>query len=313
MVANMNGQQDKKQSIFFPIKGFIAVGILHIIYWLPNSVTHAAGRLIGKLTYQFSARKRNIILTNLSIAFPEMPQQEKLRLAKESAIQAGLLVSEFPEVWLGSRREIEQQVIEAKNVEQVTQIRENNQPLVLIAPHIGNWEVLCQWVQLNHPMIALYSPSKLPQVDQLILDARKKFGCKLCSTDAKGIMQLLRGLKQGGFMMMLPDQVPKENAGIYSLFFDKPAYTMTLLHKLVIKSKAKAVFATCIRRQDKRGFDIEFEMAHFDVSEADVAIFNLAMNRQIESIVRRHPAQYVWDYKRFRRQQDGSNPYKENL
>jgi len=309
----MNDQQDKKSSIFFPIKGFIAVGLLHIIYWLPSSVTHAAGRLIGKLAFQLSARKRNIILTNLSIAFPDIPQQEKLSLAKESAIQSGLLISEFPDVWLGSRREIEQQIVGIKSAELVTQIRKNSQPLVIIAPHIGNWEFLVQWVQLNYPMIGLYSPSKIIQVDRLIYNARKKFGCKPYSTDAKGIMQLLRGLKQGGLMMMLPDQVPRENAGIYAPFFGKPAYTMTLLHKLVIKSNAKVLFANCIRRQDKTGFDIEFETANFDTSEADVAVFNLAMNQQIEGIVRRYPTQYVWDYKRFRRQPDGSNPYAENL
>lgn len=309
----MNSQQEKYQSIFFPIKGFIAVSMLQIIYWLPNSLTHAAGRLIGRLAFKFSARKRNIILTNLTIAFPEMPQAEKLKLAKESAIQSGLLISEFPDAWLGSRQQIEQQIIDIKNAELVTQTREDKEPLVVIAPHIGNWEFLVQWVQLNYPMIGLYSPSKIPQVDRLIYEARKKFGCKPYSTDAKGIMQLLRGLKQGGFMMMLPDQVPRENAGIYSPFFDKPAYTMTLLHKLVIKSEAKVLFADCIRRQDKTGFDIEFEKARFDASETDVAVFNLTMNQQIEDIIRRHPAQYVWDYKRFRRQQDGSDPYKENL
>ncbi len=306
----MNHRQDKKQSIFFPIKGFIAVSLLQIIYWLPNSFTHAAGRLVGKLAYKLSAQKRHIILTNLTIAFPEMPSVEKLKLAKQSAVQSGLLISEFPDAWLGSRQTIEQQIIDIKNAELVTHIREKKQPLVVIAPHIGNWEFLVQWVQLNYPLIGLYSPSKIPQIDRLIYDARKKFGCKPYSTDAKGITQLLRGLKQGGFMMMLPDQVPRENAGIYSPFFGKPAYTMTLLHKLVVKSKAKVLFADCIRRQDRTGFDIEFETADFDVGEADVAVFNLAMNQQIEEIIRRHPAQYVWDYKRFRRQQDGSDPYK---
>lgn len=309
----MNNQSNKKQSIFFPLKGLIAVALLRIIYWLPNTFTHAAGRLVGRLTFKFSARKRHIILTNLSIAFPEMSLQEKLELGKQSATQSGLLVSEFPDAWLGSQQKIEQQIVDIKNAELVAQIRENNQPLVVIAPHIGNWEFLVQWVQLKYSMIGLYSPSKIPQVDRLIYDARKKFGCKPFSTDAKGIMQLLRGLKQGGFMMMLPDQVPRENAGIYSPFFGKQAYTMTLLHKLVIKSKAKVLFADCIRRKDKTGFDIEFEKANFDVSEPQVSVFNLGMNQQIESIIRRNPAQYVWDYKRFRRQQDGSDPYKENL
>jgi KDO2-lipid IV(A) lauroyltransferase len=306
----MNTPKDHKPSLFFPIKGFIVVSLLHIIYWLPNPLTHAIGRFFGWLSYQLSARKRHIILTNLSIAFPEMPLVKKLKLAKQSAIQAGMLLSEFPDAWLASRQKIEQQIIEVENAELATEIQANKLPLVVIAPHIGNWEFLVQWVQLNYSMIGLYSPSKIPQVDRLIYDARKKFGCKPYSTDSKGIMQLLRGLKQGGFMMMLPDQVPRENAGIYTPFFGQPAYTMTLLHKLVKKSQAKVLFASCIRRQDKMGFDIAFETAHFDAAESDVAVFNQNMNRQIEAIICRHPEQYVWDYKRFRRLQDGSDPYK---
>ncbi len=306
----MNTPKDNKPSLFFPIKGFIVVSLLHIIYWLPNPLTHAIGRFFGWLSYQLSARKRNIILTNLNIAFPAMPLAEKLKLAKQSAIQGGMLLSEFPDAWLASREKIEQQIIEVKNAELATEIQANKEPLVVIAPHIGNWEFLVQWVQLNYPIIGLYSPSKIPQVDRLIYDARKKFGCKPFSTDSKGIMQLLRGLKQGGFMMMLPDQVPRENAGIYTPFFGKPAYTMTLLHKLVKKSKAKVLFASCIRRQDKTGFDIAFETAQFDPAEPDVALFNQSMNQQIETIICLHPEQYVWDYKRFRRQPDGSDPYK---
>ncbi len=289
------------------------MSLLHIIYWLPNSMTHAAGRFVGWLSYRLSARKRNIILTNLSIAFPDMPLGEKHKLARDSAIQSGLLISEFPDAWLGDRQQIEQQIIEVKNAELATEIHKSKQPLLVIAPHIGNWEFLVQWVQLNFPIIGLYSPSKIPQVDRLIYNARKKFGCKPYSTDSKGIMQLLRGLKQGGFMMMLPDQVPRENAGIYSPFFGKPAYTMTLLHKLVKKSKAKVLFATCIRREDKTGFDIEFEAAMFDPAEPDVDAFNLEMNQQIETIIRRHPEQYVWDYKRFRRQLNGVNFYKNGI
>jgi len=251
------------------------------------------------------------MLTNLGFAFPELSQNERLELAKKSAIQSGLLFSEFPDAWLGSRKKIEQQIIDVKQTDLVDQIHSENKPLVIIAPHIGNWEFLVQWVQLNYPLIGLYSPSKLPQIDRLIFNARKKFGCEPYSTDSRGIMQLLKGLKKGGTMMMLPDQVPRKDAGIYTPFFGQTAYTMTLLHKLVIKSKAKLLFAACTRRVDKKGFDIEFERPEFDSSEPDVEVFNLEMNQQIEKIIYQHPEQYVWDYKRYKRQKDGKSLYRK--
>lgn len=303
-------QPEQKISFFFPLKGFIAVSLLHVIFWLPNSITQMLGRFSGWLLFRLSAKKRNTMLTNLEIAFPETSQSARVDLAKQSAMQAGLLLSEFPDAWLGSQQKIEQQIIAVKNAELVTEIHAKGKPLVVIAPHIGNWEFLVQWIQLNFPIIGLYSPSKIPQIDRLIFNARKKFGCKPYSTDSKGVLQLLKGLKQGGIMVMLPDQVPRKNAGIYTPFFGQPAYTMTLLHRLVKKSKARVLFASCIRREDKKGFDIEFEQPFFDESEPEVDAFNLAMNQQIERVITRYPEQYVWDYKRYKRQQDGRNLYK---
>lgn len=306
----MNLHRANKQWSLFPLKGFIAVSLLHFIFILPTKVSRSLGRFVGWLVFKLSSKKRHVILTNLNIAYPEMSLPLKLELAKKSTIHSGLLLSEFPDAWLGNRGKIQQQIIEVKNAELATAIQRQSLPLVVIAPHLGNWEFLVQWTQLNYPLIGLYSPSKIPQLDKLIFDARKKFGCKPYSTDVKGLTQLLRGLKQGGFMMMLPDQVPREGAGIESQFFGHPAYTMTLLHKLVNKSDARVLFAVCYRRPDSQGFNIEFEAADFVTSEPDVAIFNAGMNQQIESMINRFPGQYVWDYKRFRCQRNGSDPYK---
>jgi len=305
----MNKKKDKNPKLFFPIKGFVAVSILYITFWMPSLVSRSLGRFFGWLTFHVSAKKRNIMLTNLGFAFPEISQDEKVQLAKKSAIQSGLLFSEFPDAWLGNKQKIERQIMEIKCAELVDQIQSEKKPLVIIAPHIGNWEFLVQWIQLNYPLIGLYSPSKIPQIDRLIYNARKKFGCEPYSTDSRGIMQLLKGLKQGGTMMMLPDQVPRKDAGIYTPFFGKAAYTMTLLHKLVKKSKAKVLFAACTRREDNKGFDINFEKPNFDASESDVEVFNLGMNQQIEKMIYRYPEQYVWDYKRYKRQPDDVSLY----
>ena len=293
----------------FPIKGFIAVCILYATFWLPNFITQPLGRFFGWLVFSLSKKTRNIILTNLNFAFPDISESEKFQLAKESATQSGLLFSEFPDAWLGNRSQIEKQIIEIKQQGLIDQINAEKKPLVIIAPHLGNWEFLVQWTQLNYPLIGLYSPSKIPQIDQLIYNARKKFGCEPHATDNRGILQLLKGLKQGGTMMMLPDQVPRKDAGIYTPFFGQSAYTMTLLHKLVKKSKAKVLFAACLRRKDGKGFDIEIEQANFDASEANVEVFNLGMNQQIEKMIYRNPVQYVWDYKRYKRQPDDINLY----
>jgi len=302
----------QKENQLFPLKGFFAIALIKFIYWLPRTFSRRLSQFINRLIFFLSAKKRHIVLTNLKIAFPSLDHEEISVLAKNSMKQNGKLLPEFLVAWFGDRQQIENEISDIGGREIIDQFMANGDPVIIAAPHIGNWELMGQWIQINYPMVALYASSKIPQIDQLVFNARSRFGGKLYSTDSKGILNLLRSLRKGKLTVVLPDQVPKQGSGIYVPFFGKPAYTMTLLNKFVQKSKAQLVFGYCVPRDNHQGFDIKFERPTFDSFESDPAIFNLAMNRQIEAIIKRYPEQYVWDYKRFKLQPDGHNPYAKN-
>ncbi len=306
---NSNSNSSSSALAFFPIKGFIAVILLRFIYWLPNGLSEKLGRIIGWLTYKLSAKKRNIISTNLKCAYPEWNDSEIKQLSLENSKQSGMLLSEFSHAWFGNKNAINKNILSVKNSQLVKETLEKQQAVIIATPHIGNWEFLAQWIQMNFPMTGMYSPSKLPQMDQLILHSRSKFGGKLHSTDSKGILKLLRNLKKGGLTIILPDQVPKAGGGTYTPFYGQSAYTMTLLNKFVQKTNAKIIFATCVRSKKEMGFNIEFESAAFNTDEKDVEIFNEGLNKQLEEMIKRYPEQYAWDYKRYKQQQDGKTLY----
>jgi len=300
---------DKSPNSFFPIKGLIAALLIRFLYLLPSPIVRSISLGISRLTFNLSAKKRNIILTNLRIAYPQLTDSQILDLARKSSRHSGLLLPEFLLVWFGNQQQVEEKIISVENRDIIEQLINKSQPIIVATPHIGNWEFLGQWIQINYPMMALYSPSKLPQMDKMILDSRRKFGGELYSADNKGILNLLRKLKKGGLMIILPDQVPTKGAGTYTPFFGQSAYTMTLLNKFVQKTQAQLIFAYCVRRKDERSSEIKIELPTFDCREKDVDIFNLGMNQQIEQIINRYPEQYVWDYKRYKCQQDDVNLY----
>ncbi len=296
---------------FFPIKGFLIVSLLKIIHWLPDCLTvYLAGRL-GLLVYWLSEKRRGVINTNLKIAFPEKSDSERKRLAKQASIASGKLLAEFAKAWLGSKAEIKAEFTQVVQRDLIDASVQNNQPVIIATPHIGNWEYLVQWVQIHYAMFGLYSASPIPQLDRLIYHARSKFGCQPFAADQRGVLNLLRKLKAGGLMVILPDQVPQKGAGVHVPFFGQPAYTMTLLHKMIQKTGAKLLFAYCIRNTEQPGFSLQIEAADFDTQEANVEVFNTALNQQLEGIIRKHPEQYVWDYKRFKAQPDGSKLYRK--
>ncbi len=303
---------NKKSSrgwFLLPIKGFIARLILSIFYAMPQVLLRPLAVMVSRLSAKISAKKQLIIETNLSIAFPQLSREERQELMQKNLRHSGLLLAEFPLAWLASKQKILEKIAQVEGRLILDQLVEVKKPVIVVMPHIGNWEFLVQWIQINYSMIGFYKPSKLPQVDQLIYHARSQFGGQPFPATNKGVLGLMRQLKKGNVMVILPDQVPQLGAGCFADFYNKPAYTMTLLHKITQKTQAELVFARSERRSDYR-FNIYLETANFNAIENDVEKFNQQMNQQIESMINHQKDQYVWDYKRYKRQPDESDLYR---
>jgi len=292
------------------LKGRVALFFIKTLGFLPFWVLRRIGLFFGYISVALPTPFKTTISKNLQICFPEHSQQESDELTKQICIQSTLLAVELPKTWLASKKQIQKQIKQVNNQEFVDEYVNKNQPLIIATPHIGNWEMFWHWMQINYSVIAMYSKAKLPAIDRLLLDARTKFGGRPLATDPKGIMNLLKLLKQGGVMVILPDQAPK-GSGVYTPFFGQSAYTMTLLHKFIQKTQANLLFASCLRTKNLTGFNIDLYKPTFDIFFDDVNQFNLGMNQQLESIILQCPEQYQWSYKRFKRQQDGINLYKE--
>jgi len=214
--------------------------------------------------------------------------------------------------WVGSRNRIEKSLQGVDGLHHLEQLRATKTPVIIAVPHIGNWELFWHWLQMNYPAVAMYSPAKSEAMDHILLSSRTRFGGEPCATDARGLSRLLRGIRAGKVMMILPDQAPKRGAGVFVPFFDKPAYTMTLLHKLVQKSGAKVLLGSCLRSDNFGQYRIHLHAAENLQGEQAVSTFNTALNRAIADMIRATPEQYQWSYKRFKRQPDGSRPYDVN-
>ena len=105
---------------------------------------------------------------------------------------------------------------------------------------------------------------------------------------------LLKALRRGEAIGLLPDQAPNSRAGVWADFFGRPAYTMSLARKLQQTTGAAVITAVAERLPDGRGFRLKFQPVptqDFDES---------ALNRIVENLVRSCPAQYMWSYNRHR-------------
>ena len=186
---------------------------------------------------------------------------------------------------------------------------ESGNGVILLAPHLSNWEIFGFYIQEIHQTTFLYQPLKQPALDRLIREARSRSGVKMAPTNRKGVSQLLKALQSGEIIAVLPDQVPADESGIYAPFFGVPALTMTLVSKLTQRTGAKVFCGFAQRLPKGRGFKLVLQEANPAVFSNNLEESIAGLNNSVEQSIKLAVAQYQWEYKRFRRQPDGKKFY----
>ena len=112
-----------------------------------------------------------------------------------------------------------------------------------------------------------------------------------------GVMKLLKALRNGQWVGILPDQVPSRGEGEWVEFFGHPAYTMTLAPRLQKTTGAVVVLAFCERLPRGQGYRIHLERLPPSMPGESPARH---VNRALEALIRRCPEQYLWYYNRYK-------------
>jgi Kdo2-lipid IVA lauroyltransferase/acyltransferase len=142
----------------------------------------------------------------------------------------------------------------------------------------------------------MYSTPKRAWMDEVIRNGRQRGHMRLARADIGGVRTLLKALKRGEVIGLLPDQVPGQGEGEWADFFGRPAYTMTLVERLLESSGAGVMLSYSVRRPHGGGYDIYFEPLEL---KADIPVTR-QINSALEKIIRTCPAQYLWSYNRYK-------------
>ena len=290
---------------------YTVIGFMALLSLLPLRLIQTMGALLGFITYLSNAGPVKAARINITRCLPELNTQQQKTMLRNNMINLGVSSAELATVWFWSSKRLQNLITEIDGVQHLQNALDNQQGLILISPHLGNWEILTHGFRPYLTMTAMYKPAKIPALDGFIKRARIKAGVKLAPANAAGVKQVLKALIKKEVIGVLPDQEPNEHGGVFSTFFKHPALTMKLVGDLAHRTQAAALFCYAIRLNNGR-FKMVVEPADADVYDADPQIAADALNRSIEACVRRHPEQYLWSYKRFRKQPNGQpSPYRK--
>ena len=245
--------------------------------------------------------RKNVILDNLRLSFPEKTVEELHPLIKE-------IYKNFAYLWveiLQSGR-LDQDFIKKNftlhNWEIVEDALAEGKGLLLLTGHLSNFEWPVHYCMLNlDGVYAIMKRLSNPRINKLIMGIRESTGGKMILTK-QAIKHGLRVLKQGDCLVVVTDQ-DAGKTGVFVNFLGRPASTATGAAIFHLKTKAPIVFVAGIRK--KYGvFDIYFERIpdyqHENFSDKSIREITKLHTAVLEKWIKRYPEQYLWTHKRWK-------------
>jgi len=257
----------------------------------PVRALWALGAAGGRLAWWASSSYRAKIDANLRRA-----GYTDARMRSRAIAHAGRMAGELPAVWFYPDARLfahcmsdSQQVL----AQAITAAQAQGRGLLFMTPHLGCFEITCRYIARQVPMTILFKPARSAAVDSLLRAARNRSTVRAIPADLAGVRTLLRCLRRGEAVGLLPDQVPTDGEGRLADFFGHPALTMTLPEGLVRRAQPLVLFAVGERCIAQAGWRLHF-IEHREECTP------LAINRAMEALIRTWPDQYLWSYNRFR-------------
>ena len=274
------------------------------VNFLPASANRLAGRMLGTALALLPNEARRITRINIDLCHPQLSKADRARLSRESLVETGITLCELGWTWTRDPEESLARVIGVTGEGLLDDAIRRGNGVLLLVPHLGNWEVAGYWLAKRHAFAAMYKPSPLSRLNELILNSRARLDTTLVPTDNSGVIALYKRLRKGGIIAILPDQEPDSKGGEFANFMGVPALTQTLGPRLVRDSGAAVIGLMCLR--DGPGYRIVFDAADPAIVSADTAEALQALNNSVERWVSLAPSQYQWEYKRFGKRPKGA-------
>jgi KDO2-lipid IV(A) lauroyltransferase len=283
--------------------------VLGLAKFTPLRGGYWVSRMLGGLLYWGMPRRRRIALENLRHVYAATKSEREI-FAIARASCASFFASLFETAKLFSMKgdagernllRVGQEEFEAL-FRKAREIHESSGGCIFVTPHIGNWEFLPYVAfHVGIPMVIVARPLDNPYLDKFLFAYRSKSGQSIMpKTNAMPLLQL--ALRRGKSVGMLPDQSTMK--AITVDYLGRAATATPVPAILAIRYHRPIVVVACCRSNEGPGFDgiVSDPLWPAKNGSEPVEIRRLteAMNRDMETIIRKYPEQYFWMHDRWK-------------
>ena len=274
---------------------------------IPFRLAWALGTLIGEVAWLVGRRDRALALEHLALAFPELPEPERRRIAHGTFLHFGHGAAEVAQITRIDRY-LDRYVAYAGDGEaRLRGASAAGKGVIFITGHLGSWELLARRIVASGvPASVIAARSWDRRIDDMVSGFRASGGVPtLFREDAGGGRQLLRSMRDGKALGILIDQDTKVQ-NVFVPFFGHLAATPRAAADLALRFGCP-VFVGWSRRRGPRpgdGYVLELEPVDYDPAPADrdaeATRITAHCTARLEAAIRKAPSEWVWMHRRWK-------------
>lgn len=275
--------------------------LLWLMSKLPMRILYIKSDVLFVLLYTLIGYRRKVIASNLALAFPKKPEEERKKIARDFYRHLCDVIVETIKSISISEKELQSRFV-LKNPEVIQSYYKNSRSVLLLTGHYANWE----WssiinTQLQHKGFAVYKPLRNPYFDKLVRSIRGRFKATIVSN--KRIAPLLyRSTKQGHITLtyILSDQTPKAGAFKHTdSFMDVEVPVFTGPEEMAKKLDLDVLYLNV--KKEKRGY---YSATVSTIADSPSKYPDFEITRKfldaLEAQIKEAPAFYLWSHKRWK-------------
>ena len=286
--------------------------LLWLVSWLPRKVVMSLGGLAGDQMRLRNSKRRHIAEVNIRLCFPELSASERQELLEAHFRCYGRGFMDMGLSMMSTRRRLARYVDirGAEHLQSARACRDYPQNVIMVAYHTTAMDIGASALFIGTPLVSMMKRDKNPVYNWFLHKGRTRFKQTHLYMREQSLRGLLRGINRGRVCLLIPDE--DHGAGkhtVYAPFFGRQRSTLNMVSRLAKKTGAMVIPFICILDVPSGRYKITVAPPLERVPSDDYVSDATTINQAMETLIRQAPEQYMWTFKWFRTQPDGSDPY----
>ncbi len=257
---------------------------------------------MGECAFFLATRHKNTALKNLRFAYGDEKSESEIRqIAKSVFRNLGESFFEVLCILKFTPQNIDK-YIKIDGRERIEKVLSQRRGFIVLSSHFGNWELLAGYFGLKgYPVTVLARRLRFEKYDKFINALRKRMKVNVIMRDESAKV-ILRMLKEGKPIAIMPDQDIDSIEGVFVDFFGHPAYTPTAPVALALATAVPIIPMFIVRERAGHRIYVEepLELEITGNKDLDIKVNTEKWSKVVELYIRRYPSQWVWMHNRWK-------------